>query len=409
MTHQAAYGPERLPLAGRNGEKKQKNVRYIKAIYTVLVVLMLLYFALFPLNIVTVKQIIGDLLLLAFLIAAPALLILDVLKGEELLLSLAILPCIILSAAVSDAKVGVMQLIKIAGLFVGFLFFLNAIHTFSMSEKMKKFLVFANLATCVLLTVYSQMDFAYDSASGNLTLGFSNSNQTAMVLLYCFAMNIMAMKRRDYPWLVGVLVVADLLYLLYLTTSRSCFFTALLLLVLSFLPVKKIPGWVMLLAMVFPLICLFVLPWLYEQGLFLDFELFGKTIYSGRETIFAVRIQYLHNPLQILFGNMVRGNFDNHHNGPLALLLSVGVTGLLVTYHSIYLCMRRITAQIRNPANFTAIFAVLCLFIHSSAEAALMTGRSPFNVMILTILLFAKESACNEDPPCELHRSGQHG
>ena len=42
MTYQAAYGPERLPLADRSGEKKQKNVRYIKAIDTVLAVLMLL-------------------------------------------------------------------------------------------------------------------------------------------------------------------------------------------------------------------------------------------------------------------------------------------------------------------------------------------------------------------------------
>lgn len=409
MTDQPIFRPEQLSATGRNREKEQKNVRYIKAIYTVLAVLMLLYFALFPLNIVVIKQIVGDLLLLAFLIAAPALLILDVLKGEELLLSLAILPCVILSAEVSDGSVSVVHLIKIAGLFVGFLFFLNAIHTFSLSEKMKKFLVFANLATCVLLTFYSQLDFAYDSASGNLNLGFSNSNQTAMVLLYCFAINIMAAKRRDYPWPVGVLTAVDLLYLLYLTTSRSCFFTALLLLLLSFLPVKRVPGWVMILAMLFPVVCVFVLPWLYEQGLFLDLELFGKTIYSGRETMFAARIHYLHNPLQVLFGNMSRGNFDNHHNGPLALLLSIGVTGLLVTYRSFYLCMRRISSQIRNPANFTAIFAILCLFVHSSAEAALMTGRSPFNVMILTILLFAKESESHEDPPRKLHRSGQHG
>ena len=108
-----------------------------------------------------------------------------------------------------------------------------------------------------------------------------------------------------------------------------------------------------------------------------------------REDMFVERIGYLEGAFEWIFGDMAQGMFINHHNGMLSLLITIGIVGLGLY---LFIWAKNIIPYMNNtnPVSYMAISALLVILLQSSAEASFVTGGIPYNIMLVTLFIFAR-------------------
>lgn len=245
----------------------------------------------------------------------------------------------------------------------------------------KTVLRFAQAATIILFIV-SRSSIAYLSETGYnnglLVLGMTNSNLTGMLLFGIFCIIIIYSDDVKYKVITGGFLIA-LLYLIYLSGSRSALVSALVVFIYAvFFSQKKIPKFFIYISAIFPVIVIPIYLSLFRMwGIGARF--LGKPLFSGRQDALLQLLSNNRSIGEILFGNVVESNFTNTNapNAPLAIFLFSGLIGAIVFY---YLVIRKVIH--RNESSDTkmsriAIICVLSFFIQSSAETFLFTGIFP--------------------------------
>ena len=252
--------------------------------------------------------------------------------------------------------------------------------TFSQSlkkiESIYKFAIFSGL----LFSVYSFMPFAYyrddNTISPTLTLYFGNSNVAGIYILSTLCIIVINLKskakNKKFIWLL----LAYLLYLLWMTGARTCMIAALFVVGSAILPMRiKIPKWIVVGCFLFPIIFVPAYLILYRSG-FEDLMIMGKSFFSGRQDTYVDYLSLLHTDFQWIFGNLGEAGFANAHNAPLAHLCSTGILGSTLFFGMI-LKKALGCSENDNPVARTALIGILGLFIQSSGEASIFLGGFP--------------------------------
>lgn len=242
-------------------------------------------------------------------------------------------------------------------------------------DTIYRFGIFSGL----LFSVYSRMPFAYyrdnNTVSPTLTLYFGNSNLAGIYIFAVICIIMIYLKSAKKKGLVGILV-AYLLYLLWMTGARTCMIAAIFVVASAILPVKiRIPKWAVVVCFAFPIVFVPIYLTLFRSG-YADVMIMGKDLFSGRQGTFMDYLSLLHTNLQWIVGNLGEAGFANAHNAPLAHLCSTGLFGTILFY-GLILKKTLACCENNNPVARTALICILGLFIQSSGEASIFLGGFP--------------------------------
>ena len=240
---------------------------------------------------------------------------------------------------------------------------------------------FAQMATIILLYV-STSNIAYLSETGYnngfLVLGMTNSNLTGMLLFGLFCIIIIYSDNAKNKIITGLFLIA-LLYLIYLSGSRSALVCAFIVFIYAiFFSKKRLPKFLILLSAIFPVIIIPIYLYLFRM-LGIGATFLGKPLFSGRQYTLLQVLSNKRSIAEILFGNALESNFTNINapNAPLAIFLFSGLIGVVIFY---YLVIRKVIhSNYYSNSKMTriAVICVLSFFIQSAAETFLFTGTFP--------------------------------
>lgn len=259
------------------------------------------------------------------------------------------------------------------------------------NEENARFILYINILIAVVFSMLSMTKYAYSGILDSLYLGYSNPNATAIYLLLNQAVLIMFLPMLGKITLkflvIGLCVYEE--YLIYLTDSRTCLIISIAIVVYYLFGKKiKIPKWIIIVAMVFPLAFLIIYTNMYASGKYADLLILGKELYSGREVYFLSQMDIL--SWKNVLGDVRQYYFTNMHNGPLAIIASCGILGYIWWFLFYFGTMRRYHSAARSQLQFIALVAILGVFIHSCSEAALMVGGAHYSIIVATFYWILK-------------------
>ena len=254
--------------------------------------------------------------------------------------------------------------------------------------------VFIGILFCLLS--FSSYAYTHEKLTTLLNLGYSNPNSTAIYIFLTISIMLSFfeyIKSKKIKLLLLILIVY-LIYLIFLTESRTCMLVSIALVIYFFWPfninIRK--SWIII-GLMIPIVFLFLYSYLYENNYFSDLVIMGKEFYSGREGYFIEVLNDLKNYL--FFGNFGNYHLTNTHNGPLSVLSSLGISGIVLLYGYLYNSMK-ILLNSHSKTSKMAIMAILILLAQSSSEAAILVGGANFTVPIATLFLIAKANIGEE-------------
>ena len=259
------------------------------------------------------------------------------------------------------------------------------------NEKNVRFILYINIVIAVVFSLLSVSEYAYSGILDSLYLGYSNPNATAIYLLLNQAVLIMFLpmiKKFSLKILViGLCAYEE--YLVYLTDSRTCLIVSIAIMAYYLFGKKiKIPKWMVIAAMVFPMVFLYVYTELYTSNMLSDLLILGKELYSGREKIFINQMDIL--SWKNILGNAREYYFENMHNGALAIIASCGYLGYILWFLFYFWTIRRYRSTARTQLQFIALASILGVFIHSCSEAVLMVGGAHYSIIVATLFWILK-------------------
>lgn len=261
------------------------------------------------------------------------------------------------------------------------------------TEKIKKSIENFYLLQGFILIGISFSSVAYKSyqeyvtVSNELTLGFSNPNQTGIILFSTIAILtiVLMYEKKQIKRVITIIVIAALVYLLFLTKART---SILMLAVLAYaLLSKKVAKKHIVLSdfvIISPIIFVYVYMGLADTQLS-NLEILGKKLFSGRQRVFR---EALDSFTDKFFGNLTYFNFQNSHNALLTILVNIGVIGLVLYLVFTIFSFNRFYNNCKGKNQIVVSLIILALFIMGYAEAAVLTGGTIyFNSMFFILLL----------------------
>ena len=237
----------------------------------------------------------------------------------------------------------------------------------------------------VIFMLLSISSYAYSGILNSLYLGYQNPNATASYILLNVAILLIYFPKlqKRYVRISVFVVICYLIYLIYLTDSRTCMFVGLLLFAYTFLPLFLVlPKWTITVALLVPIIFLFGYSAMYANGMLMGFEIMGKPIYSGREVFFIYQLENLRKHFWI--GDIGKYAFNNLHNSALACLASMGALGYGLYLMLIRNELCRLYEKITTKQQVIAMAVILSIYLQSVSEAALVVGGAHYSITIAT-------------------------
>ncbi len=274
--------------------------------------------------------------------------------------------------------------------FLSFVMLIMVSDAITLTPKMISFTYVISICTTLVLFAYSFSSFSHWDTHQyveNLTLGFYNPNFTSMILFLLYSIIFICMPRK-YKWF-SWLCEGILCYLIYQTHSRTTLLVALFLpLVSVFIKNKPFPRWFVLSFCAIPFLFVKIYIDLYQRfgsgGTFL-----GKPLFSGREKLFAEKLHQIYDLVHYLIGHAEDSIFENFHNAPLSVFISIGILGSICFYGII---LKRLFLYNKHTNNFISSCAILVLlvaFVHSAAEAGTFLGGYPMPVFMFVFFVLA--------------------
>lgn len=262
------------------------------------------------------------------------------------------------------------------------------------------------IALSIVFVLYA---FAFPSISytpsGNygmllFTMGMGNPNSTAAYVLFASMILLLAISltRSKLKKTILSVAVAALAYIMFLLRSRTvlaCFILAILCVV--FLPLLKCRRIFRYTVLVAPIIMI-IIQFAFNDKIG-DFELLGKDLDTGRYVMYRDLLEQISNePLQYIFGNLCKYNFQNFHNGILTIFASLGVIGVIWTIRMWNICLGDIEKTIKSKYQKLAYFFVLLFLLDSVAESMTMVGTIPQGLFVYFMVKIARGEVVMNSP-----------
>ena len=289
---------------------------------------------------------------------------------------------------------------KVLPILIGYILMISVLkenHCIISTPFMKNFLWSIELVKgigliCLSLTSYAYKFFYVEETlvEEGLTLGFSNPNQTAIIIVYTtISLFVLARSSNNrYAKFISYLVVCWLGYLLIQTNARISLIALILFVLwdLFILPRKneyyltKKRKMFIILMVLLPIIFLLIYMYMYKNGILLDFKMFHKSFYSGRQEIYEKALNNFDNKL---LGDMEK-LFSNFHNSGLTIMVNTGVLGLALYYLcSVSQLFHLFRLNVVGKKTFRAFYAILITFFIGCAESAMAVSGNMYYVMFL--------------------------
>ena len=276
----------------------------------------------------------------------------------------------------------------------------SSIKLSDVSRKITAFMAFIQGAMLIYLS-YSEYAYIlrneYNSIVDSLTLGFPNPNQTAIIIYSTISILIIArenFKSKFFKFLIfGELVW--LFYLLILTNARISIFAGFFIVFLDIYHKTKKKQFkfnentklFVFIMSVLPLLFFWIYNMMYEYKIFADLEIFGKSIYSGRNALYTTILDRWKNHF---FGNMKSFYFANSHNAALTILVNTGIVGYALYFMYTYMELKHLCQK--ENTDFLSIVVILSYFVIGCAEAAILVSGSIYYVTFLTICILSNNT-----------------
>lgn len=168
-----------------------------------------------------------------------------------------------------------------------------------------------------------------------------------------------------------------------------CLLAALIILAYRFFaPSWRIPKWLVLVFQLFPLVFVFFYIGLYTSGQYIGSNLFGKDFFSGREELYITLTTQLKKRWTL--GYFGEYSFENAHNGPLTILMNVGVLGYSAYLWFMNYTIRTYHRRISTYSQTIALMVLLAIFVHSSGEAAMTVSGANYSILCATVFWMLK-------------------
>ena len=227
--------------------------------------------------------------------------------------------------------------------------------------------------------------------TGALTFGYSNPNTAGMYMYLTAIFLLLAFQNcsNKYERFISYVLVGILDYLIVQTQCRTAFILTSFCLFCAVFPKLIRPGKKFaIVCVVSPILFYYLYSYLYQISWNLDFTILGRTIYSGRQELFALEGMDFS-----LFGNYAHhlGGFNVAH----VFMNRVGFFGLSVFL--IYSVLFMLSPFIQNSRTLTPkhgnlkLICIGTIFIYGCVESALFTGGSVFAGLIGCALATMRE------------------
>lgn len=230
----------------------------------------------------------------------------------------------------------------------------------------------------------------------SLTFGFNNPNEAGIVLYYSisYLLTLFWGSPRSRTKLVLILSIVTLLVvLLFKTNCRSCVFSLFFSITFFFLykkrlsQNKKIGKLIILLLLIMPLVFSFLYPVAALRWANTDIEIFGKSIFSGRELLFVKQFsRFLSSPL---LGDISYFQFSNSLNGYLTIMFNTGVIGFVFYFVIVSRSILKLSEHIITRQQLYAFSALMGIFQIACTESVVLVGGGRWFLLFIFLLMLA--------------------
>lgn len=230
-----------------------------------------------------------------------------------------------------------------------------------------------------------------------LSLGLNNPNEAGTFLffmisiMFSLSLSINSIFKRYLTWTA----VTYMIYLLFLTDSRSSLISVIVIFAFYIIDYKKriISSSVLTKDIVLfsPLLFAILYVVLSSNNVLLASEFMGKPLFSGREESFLDYYSILKQNL--LVGNVVKYGFENMLNLYITLVANIGIIGL-----SLYIiCTRnvliKLSQQERSATPLFAYISILGMYFNACTESSFMVSGGKWYFFILTLFVIANSKS----------------
>lgn len=288
--------------------------------------------------------------------------------------------------------------IKVVLVFLSMLTVWRGARTVICDKKIEKMLLYAFSAQGLILIVLYFTPLAYKSyqeyvlVSSELTLGFSNPNQTGIIIFSTLTILLIMIRRCMVSKIQKVLLwiqIFCLSVLLILTDARTSILGYLLFLAFYLKKKKvKINSLVSDTIICFPIIFVYLYDALSKTNL-QKVTFLGKKLFSGRQRIYEEVLSMFSNKL---FGNLSYFGFQNSHNALLTILVNTGIVGLFLYLAFTIMSFNSFKRGCSTSGGFVSMVAILALFIMGCTETAVLTGGTIYYVYMFAMLILSNNN-----------------
>lgn len=232
----------------------------------------------------------------------------------------------------------------------------------------------------------------YRPGTQALSFGYSNSNRAGTylmlvgILLSVCAENAKNRFREFLYWGLN----AVLLYLIILTQCRTAFIILASVLIYAMLPNRpKVGKRFLNICLLISIVFSWVYVYIYNQGWLINLEIFGKSIYSGRQELYTEEFLGFS-----LFGKSTVNGFVGLNLG-IGLLNCLGIVGALLFYSFIlrFNAQHTEASELNQHENCLNVFAMGMVLLHACTEVSLFTGGSVYASMMGLILIMMQDNS----------------
>jgi len=256
----------------------------------------------------------------------------------------------------------------------------------------------ANYALCAVLLLFGYGPFSFKytpygpSGVKVFTLGLGNPNAVSAYVMFAIILllaHIVCQKKLAVR--VFDTIIVGLLFNLLLRLSSRTIVACVLLLLIGYLVGRKKNKMHMFwgIALAFPFAMIAITFILAESNL--SIRVLGKALATGRAGMFLSTISDIKSaPFSFVFGQFFKYYFGNMHNGPLSIICTLGLVGLIIYLLIWYKKLKYLSDNCCTTIQRIAFYAMLAFLIQSSSEALFMVGTVPYSIMVIVVDKIAK-------------------
>lgn len=280
--------------------------------------------------------------------------------------------------------------------------------TITLTDRLKKWIYLLSVGAVLVLTFHCFAPYSHLSRTHEgriysaiyLTFGMGNSNFAGIVAFLAYScVWITSSYENTKSKIITFLVAGWALYMIYETYCRSALAAALVIPLASFLLRNiKLNKWLLYAVCAIPFI--FVPVYIYISEIAssgMGMEVMGKSVFSGRQFVYMSYIERLSDGVDYIFGTFIKGPFNNAHNGPLSIFVSVGILGCIVYYYIIINRLKLCNDEAEAFRSKAAIYVILAMFIESCGESSLFLGGMGSIVFFFIVYIYASANVQDDE------------